>query len=97
MRRAQYAADQREVSFVLSLPFSVWRISLPHYLTEFRYPLSNACGQYGASYQDIVCTAGEDAGKECPLNINQSMKAVTRSAGKRRVNMRRDSLSYFRE
>mmetsp|Transcript_32531 Transcript_32531/g.56670 ORF Transcript_32531/g.56670 Transcript_32531/m.56670 type:complete len:1231 (+) Transcript_32531:177-3869(+) len=49
-------------------------------LVNGRFPVSNACGMYGASYQDIVCGAGaEDAGKECPLDINQSFSAVTRT------------------
>lgn len=49
-------------------------------LINGRYPVSNSCGQFGASYQDIVCDGAneEDAGKECPLDPNQSFSAVTR-------------------
>jgi len=47
-------------------------------LINGRYPVSNSCGQYGENYQDIVCSA-EDAGKECPLDPNQSFSAVTSS------------------
>lgn len=43
-----------------------------------RHPVSNACGQYGLSYQDLNCT-GVDAKKTCPLDPDQSFSAVTRS------------------
>mmetsp|Transcript_26958 Transcript_26958/g.55046 ORF Transcript_26958/g.55046 Transcript_26958/m.55046 type:complete len:739 (+) Transcript_26958:3-2219(+) len=43
-----------------------------------KFPVSNACGQYGLSYQDIRCTA-VDKDKECPLDPNQSFSAVTRA------------------
>ena len=47
-------------------------------LINGRFPVSNSCGQYGESYQDIVCSA-DDAGKECPMDPNQSFSAVTSS------------------
>lgn len=43
-----------------------------------KFPVSNACGQYGLSYQDIRCPA-VDKDKECPLDPNQSFSAVTRA------------------
>lgn len=46
-------------------------------LINGRFPVSNACGQYGSSYQDIVCDA-EDAGMECPLDLDQTVYAMTR-------------------
>jgi len=46
-------------------------------LINGRFPVSNSCGQYGQSYQDMVCSA-DDAGKECPLDLNQSFSAATR-------------------
>jgi hypothetical protein len=46
--------------------------------TNNRFPVSNACGQYGTSYQDIVCGTGKDAGRECPLDTDQSISAMTR-------------------
>mmetsp|Transcript_26203 Transcript_26203/g.56491 ORF Transcript_26203/g.56491 Transcript_26203/m.56491 type:complete len:1199 (+) Transcript_26203:258-3854(+) len=46
-----------------------------------RYPVSNACGMYGASYQDMVCDDdGEDKGMECPLDASQSLSGVTRAS-----------------
>ena len=47
-------------------------------LINGRFPVSNSCGQYGESYQDIVCSAN-DAGMECPMDPNQSFSAVTSS------------------
>jgi hypothetical protein len=40
------------------------------------YPVSNACGQLGQSYQDYKCSA-EEAHKECPVNPNMKIKATT--------------------
>lgn len=47
-----------------------------------RYPVSNSCGQYGRSYQDMVCDGGSGGGSggmECPLDPAQSFSAVTRA------------------
>ena len=44
-----------------------------------RFPISNSCGQYGISYQDLVCTDGNDIGKECPLDLSMSLTAVTKA------------------
>jgi hypothetical protein len=41
------------------------------------YPVSNSCGQFGLSYQDMNCT-GADADMTCPLDPNQSFSGVTR-------------------
>lgn len=51
-------------------------------LVNGRHPVSNSCGMYGESYQDLVCTE-EERGKECPLDINQSFSAVTRALNHR--------------
>ena len=40
------------------------------------YPVSNACGQLGQSYQDYKCSADE-AHMECPVNPNLKIKATT--------------------
>ena len=49
-------------------------------LVNGRYPVSNSCGMHGLSYQDMICADDdEDAGRECPLDINQSFSAVTRT------------------
>ena len=40
------------------------------------YPVSNACGQLGQSYQDYKCSA-EEAHMECPVNPNMKIKATT--------------------
>ena len=40
------------------------------------YPISNACGQLGQSYQDYKCSA-EEAHMECPVNPNMKIKATT--------------------
>ncbi len=42
------------------------------------FPVSNACGQRGLSYQDMNCT-GDDASMACPLDTDQSFSAVTRA------------------
>jgi hypothetical protein len=42
-----------------------------------RYPVSNACGQFGMSYQDINCTNSK-IDMTCPFDPNQSFSAVTR-------------------
>ncbi|KAL7526856.1 hypothetical protein ACHAXR_001684, partial [Thalassiosira sp. AJA248-18] len=41
-----------------------------------KYPLSNACGQLGQSYQDYHCSP-EEAHMECPVDLNMSIKGVT--------------------
>jgi hypothetical protein len=41
-----------------------------------RYPISNACGQLGQSYQDYKCSV-EEAHMECPVNPNMKIKAST--------------------
>jgi hypothetical protein len=46
-------------------------------LVSGKYPVSNSCGQFGLSYQDINCT-GADADMTCPLDPNQSFSGVTR-------------------
>ena len=47
-------------------------------LVNGKYPVSNACGQFGLSYQDINCT-GASADMTCPLDKNQSFSGVTRA------------------
>ena len=47
-------------------------------LVNGKYPVSNACGQFGLSYQDINCT-GASADMTCPLDTNQSFSGVTRA------------------
>lgn len=42
------------------------------------YPLSNACGQIGQSYQDYHCSP-EEAHMECKVDPNMSIKGVTNS------------------
>ena len=44
-----------------------------------RHPVSNSCGQYGISYQDLVCTEAGDIGKECPLDPSMTFTAATRA------------------
>ena len=44
-----------------------------------RHPVSNSCGQYGISYQDLVCTEAGDVGKECPLDPSMTFTAATRA------------------
>ncbi|KAK1732247.1 hypothetical protein QTG54_017072 [Skeletonema marinoi] len=41
-----------------------------------KYPLSNACGQLGQSYQDYQCSE-EEKHMECPVDPNMSITAVT--------------------
>jgi hypothetical protein len=41
-----------------------------------KYPLSNACGQLGQSYQDYHCSE-EEKHMECPVDPNMSITAVT--------------------
>jgi len=41
-----------------------------------KYPLSNACGQLGQSYQDYHCSEAEKH-MECPVDPNMSITAVT--------------------
>lgn len=43
-----------------------------------KYPLSNACGQLGQSYQDYHCSP-EEAHMECKVDPNMSIKGVTNS------------------
>eukprot|EP00986_Skeletonema_menzelii_P002248 scaffold616_cov146-Skeletonema_menzelii.AAC.31 len=52
-----------------------------------RHPVSNSCGQYGISYQDLVCTDGNDNGKECPLDLSMSLTAVTKALDHRYVSI----------
>eukprot|EP00804_Cyclotella_cryptica_P010088 CCRYP_018038-RD/>CCRYP_018038-RD protein AED:0.19 eAED:0.19 QI:308/1/1/1/0.81/0.70/17/2275/1193 len=47
-------------------------------LVNGKYPVSNSCGQFGLSYQDINCT-GASADMTCPLDTNQSFSGVTRA------------------
>jgi hypothetical protein len=52
-----------------------------------RHPLSNSCGQYGVSYQDLVCTEAGDVGKECPLDPSMTITAATRALDLRYVSI----------
>lgn len=45
-------------------------------LIDGRYPLSNACGQLGQSYQDYHCPPHEKH-MECPVDKNMEVTAVT--------------------
>ena len=45
-------------------------------LVQQKYPLSNACGQLGQSYQDYHCKP-EEAHMECPVDPNMEITAVT--------------------
>ena len=45
-------------------------------LVNGKYPLSNACGQLGQSYQDYTCSDAEKI-MECPVDKNMKLKAVT--------------------
>ena len=45
-------------------------------LVNGKYPLSNACGQLGQSYQDYQCSASE-AHMACSVNPNMEIKATT--------------------
>jgi predicted chitinase len=45
-------------------------------LVNGKYPLSNACGQLGQSYQDYQCSASE-AHMACVVNPNMDIKATT--------------------
>jgi predicted chitinase len=45
-------------------------------LVNGKYPLSNACGQLGQSYQDYQCSAAE-AHMACTVNPNMEIKATT--------------------
>ncbi|KAL7464764.1 hypothetical protein ACHAXS_005100 [Conticribra weissflogii] len=45
-------------------------------LVNSKYPLSNACGQLGQSYQDYHCS-DEEKHMECPVDPNMSIKGVT--------------------
>jgi len=40
------------------------------------WPLSNACGQYDTSYQDLVCPAAEK-NMECPVSATMSIEALS--------------------
>jgi len=46
-------------------------------LVNFRYPLSNSCGQGGESYQDEVCEREDDVGLECEVDTNMEIMGVT--------------------
>ena len=48
-------------------------------LINGRFPISNACGMQGSSYQDIVCHGEGEKGMECPLDTGQTLSAVTRT------------------
>jgi len=52
-----------------------------------RHPVSNSCGQYGISYQDLVCTEAGDVGKECPLDPSMTFTAATRALDHRYVSI----------
>jgi len=45
-------------------------------LVNGMYPVSNACGQLGQSYQDYKCSASE-AHMECPVKADMEIKATT--------------------
>lgn len=45
-------------------------------LVNGQYPLSNACGQLGQSYQDYKCSASE-AHMECPVKSDMEITATT--------------------
>ena len=45
-------------------------------LVNGKYPLSNACGQLGQSYQDYHCSE-EEAHMECEVDPQMSLTAVT--------------------
>jgi predicted chitinase len=45
-------------------------------LVDGKYPLSNACGQLGQSYQDYHCPANEKH-MECPVDPDMELTAVT--------------------
>lgn len=45
-------------------------------LVNGKYPLSNACGQLGQSYQDYQCSASE-AHMACTVNPNMEIRATT--------------------
>jgi len=47
-------------------------------MVDFRYPISNACGQNGRSYQDDMCTGGDEGeGYECEVDSSMEMYGVT--------------------
>lgn len=46
-------------------------------MVDFRYPLSNSCGQNGDSYQDEVCEREEDVGLECEVDPKMEIQGVT--------------------
>ena len=48
-------------------------------LLEGIYPLSNACGQLGQSYQDYHCSQ-EEKHMECPVDKNMRITAVTHAS-----------------
>lgn len=52
-----------------------------------RHPVSNSCGQYGISYQDLVCTDAGDIGKECPLDPTMTFMAATKALDHRYVSI----------
>ena len=43
---------------------------------EFRYPLSNSCGQPKRNYQDEICK-GSDEGMECVVDLEMEIRGVT--------------------
>lgn len=46
-------------------------------MVDFRYPLSNSCGQQGLSYQDEVCERDEDKGLECEVDPDMEIHGLT--------------------
>ena len=46
-------------------------------MVDFRYPLSNSCGQQGLSYQDEICEKDEDIGLECEVDEDMEINGVT--------------------
>ena len=46
-------------------------------MVDFRYPLSNSCGQQGLSYQDEVCEREEDKGLECEVDPDMEIHGLT--------------------
>lgn len=49
-------------------------------VTNGYLPVSNSCGQYGMSYQDMHCDAA-DSSMECPLDIGMQVNAEANAMG----------------
>lgn len=47
-----------------------------------KYPIANACGQLGQSYQDYHCSSEEDIqlNMECPIDTQMEITATTHAA-----------------